>query len=106
MLFMYLGGSVKNFGYACINMTLQEEEKIQCNRGMIKRTFKAKGITYARLLTSVVSLTHQNLPYRTYRICIVFCTGTWLTIFISIVCPRISFLGLPSTRWKNSQTMR
>jgi len=35
------------FGYACINMTLQETKKIQCNRGMIKRTFKAKGISYA-----------------------------------------------------------
>lgn len=34
-------------GYACINMTLQEEEKIHCNRGMIKRTFLSKGINYA-----------------------------------------------------------
>lgn len=36
-----------NLGYACINMTLQETKKIQCNRGMIKRTFKAKGLPYA-----------------------------------------------------------
>lgn len=36
-----------NLGYACINMTLQESKKIQCNRGMIKRTFKAKGLPYA-----------------------------------------------------------
>lgn len=35
-----------NLGYACINETLQAE-KITCNRGMIKRTFKAKGIPYA-----------------------------------------------------------
>ena len=35
------------FGYACINMTLQSEKKVQCNRGMIKRTFMAKGISYA-----------------------------------------------------------
>ncbi len=34
-------------GYACINMTLQKENKITTNRGMIKRTFKAKGIKYA-----------------------------------------------------------
>ncbi len=34
-------------GYACINMTLQKQEKVQCNRGMIKRTFKAKGLSYA-----------------------------------------------------------
>lgn len=37
------------FGYACINMELQETkpEKITCNRGMIQRTFKAKGLPYA-----------------------------------------------------------
>ena len=34
-------------GYACINMTLQRQEKVMCNRGMIKRTFKAKGLSYA-----------------------------------------------------------
>ena len=37
-------------GYACINMTLQATEKVQCNRGMIKRTFAAKGIPYASQL--------------------------------------------------------
>ena len=37
-------------GYACINMTLQKESKIQCNRGMIKRTFMSKGIDYASQL--------------------------------------------------------
>jgi len=36
-----------NLGYACINMTLQKSRKVQCNRGMIKRTFAAKGISYA-----------------------------------------------------------
>ena len=35
-----------NLGYACINETLQAQ-KITCNRGMIKRTFKAKGVAYA-----------------------------------------------------------
>ena len=34
-------------GYACINTTLQKQEKVMCNRGMIKRTFKARGISYA-----------------------------------------------------------
>ena len=34
-------------GYACINMHLQKTQKITTNRGMIKRTFKAKGIAYA-----------------------------------------------------------
>lgn len=36
-----------NLGYACINMTLQKEKNITTNKGMIKRTFKAKGIKYA-----------------------------------------------------------
>ena len=36
-----------NLGYACINMTLQKSRKVQCNRGMIKRTFAEKGISYA-----------------------------------------------------------
>ena len=40
-------------GYACINMTLQKQEKVQCNRGMIKRTFKAKGIEYASELALI-----------------------------------------------------
>ena len=35
-----------NLGYACINMALQEQ-KISCNKGMIKRTFQAKGVPYA-----------------------------------------------------------
>ena len=39
------------FGYACLNMTLQKQKpRITCNRGMIKRTFKAKGIPYASQL--------------------------------------------------------
>jgi UV DNA damage endonuclease len=36
-------------GYACINMSLQKS-KVQTSRGMIKRTFKAKGIAYASQL--------------------------------------------------------
>ncbi len=45
-------------GYACINMTLQKTKKIQCNRGMIKRTFASKGISYASelALTNVKGL--------------------------------------------------
>ena len=35
-------------GYACINMELQASKpKITCNRGMIRRTFDAKGLPYA-----------------------------------------------------------
>lgn len=39
------------FGYACLNTTLQAQKpKVTCNRGMIKRTFAAKGIPYASSL--------------------------------------------------------
>lgn len=41
-----------NLGYACINMALQEE-KVCSNRGMIKRTFQAKGINYASELALI-----------------------------------------------------
>lgn len=37
---------MNNLGYCCINLTLKEEG-ISTNRGMIKRTFKEKGIEYA-----------------------------------------------------------
>jgi len=40
-----------NLGYACINSTLQQTEKVMCNRSMIKRTFLAKGIPYASELS-------------------------------------------------------
>ena len=38
------------FGYACINMELQETRGIQTSRGMIKRTWQQKGISYASQL--------------------------------------------------------
>ena len=41
------------FGYACINMTLQKQEKITSNRAMIKRTFLAKGLPYASELALI-----------------------------------------------------
>ena len=40
------------FGYACINMSLQQKkDRVTCNRGMIKRTFQAKGLEYASKLS-------------------------------------------------------
>ena len=40
------------FGYACINMSLQEQKaRVTCNRGMINRTFLAKGLPYASQLS-------------------------------------------------------
>ena len=41
------------FGYACINTTLQQNEGVQSNRGMIKRTWLAKGISYASELSLI-----------------------------------------------------
>ncbi len=45
-------------GYACINMSLQERKpgKVTCNRGMIKRTFLAKGTEYASQLALLNTL--------------------------------------------------
>ncbi|MBO0936837.1 UV DNA damage repair endonuclease UvsE [Fibrella sp. HMF5335] len=39
-----------NAGYACINLTLQVDEKITTTRGMIKKTFTEKGVQYASQL--------------------------------------------------------
>lgn len=36
-----------NLGYCCINMTLQKDRKVTIGRGMIKKTFGEKGISYA-----------------------------------------------------------
>jgi len=36
-----------DYGYCCINLTLQKEKDIKIGRSMIKRTFTAKGIKYA-----------------------------------------------------------
>lgn len=36
-----------NYGYCCINTTLQKSDKITTNRTMIKKTFTEKGIEYA-----------------------------------------------------------
>lgn len=54
-------------GYACINMSLADK-KITTNRGMIRKTFDAKGIKYAselalkniRDLIEVVKWNHEN----------------------------------------------
>lgn len=35
------------FGYTCINMTLgSQKPKITTNRGMVRKTFDQRGITY------------------------------------------------------------
>ena len=42
-----------NLGYACINMTLAEQDSISCNRSMIKRTFLSKGLEYVSELAAI-----------------------------------------------------
>lgn len=37
----------RKLGYCCINLTLQESLKITINRGMVKKTFLERGISYA-----------------------------------------------------------
>jgi len=73
-----------NLGYACINMTLQAENKIQCNRGMIKRTFQSRGISYAselalsnvRALREVIKWNNQK-GIKVYRM--TSCLFPWLS---------------------------
>ena len=55
-------------GYCCINLTLQESLKITINRGMVKRTFLERGISYAselalanvKDLEKIVKWNHDN----------------------------------------------
>lgn len=57
--------TASNVGYACINLSLQAD-KITTNRGMIRKTFMAKGITYASELalknvTDLLKIVDWNL---------------------------------------------
>ena len=71
---MYLGGIVKNFGYACINMGFSERPKskrITTNRTMIRKTYDAKGIAYASELAlqnvqDLHRILHWNLAHDIY----------------------------------------
>ena len=73
-----------NLGYACINTTLQKQSKIMCNRGMIKRTWLAKGLPYAselalsnvRGLREVVKWNNAN-DISVYRI--TSCLFPWMS---------------------------
>ena len=49
------------FGYACINNTLQKTEKVQSNRGMIKRTWLKKGMPYASELALINALALRRI---------------------------------------------
>ena len=57
-----------NYGYCCINLTLDKSEGIKIGRSMIKRTFAAKGIKYAselaelnlRDMLKIIQWNHDN----------------------------------------------
>lgn len=54
-----------NLGYACINITLAEKG-ITTNKGMVKRTYEAKGIQYAsQLALQNVQALYQILKWNT-----------------------------------------
>ncbi len=62
-----------NVGYACINLSLQAD-KITTNRGMIRKTFMARGIAYASELalknvTDLLKIVDWNLAngFRIFR---------------------------------------
>ena len=72
-------------GYACIN-TVLGEHKITTNRGMVKRTFKAKGLPYASELSlksckDLQKILHWNVDQRDIRF---------------LDCPQTSSRGLQS----------
>ena len=64
----------RKLGYCCINLTLQESSKITINRGMVKRTFLERGISYVselalanvKDLEKIIHWNHENgiLMYR------------------------------------------
>jgi UV DNA damage endonuclease len=65
--------TASNVGYACINLSLQAD-KITTNRGMVRKTFMAKGISYASELalknvTDLLKIVDWNLAngFRIFR---------------------------------------
>lgn len=71
------------FGYACLNTTLQSQKpKVTCNRGMIKRTFKSKGIRYASELalknvTDLLTILKWNEKHNVKVFRITSCLFPW-----------------------------
>ena len=64
-----------NAGYACINLTLQANDNVITTRGMIKKTFTAKGVQYASQLSlqnvqDLLKVVDWNLAYgfRLFRV--------------------------------------
>ena len=86
-----------NLGYACINMTLQEQ-KISCNRGMIKRTFQSKGVKYAselalsnvRALKKIIEWNNAN-GIKVYRM--TSCLFPWFSEYDIFTMPDIDAIA-------------
>ena len=86
-----------NLGYACINMTLQAD-KISCNRGMIKRTFQAKGVKYAselalsnvKALKKIIEWNNQN-GIKVYRM--TSCLFPWFSEYDIFSMPDIDAIA-------------
>ena len=76
---------LENIGYCCINMELSEKG-ISTNRGMIKRTFEARGLKYAselflknsQDLFEVIKWNHEN-GFKVYRMSSCLCP--WMSEF-------------------------
>ena len=86
-----------NLGYACINMALQKQ-KICSNRGMIKRTFQAKGIKYAselalinvKALKKIIEWNNAN-GIKVYRM--TSCLFPWMSEYDIFTLPDIDAIA-------------
>ena len=72
-----------SLGYACINQTLAEQ-KISCNRGMIKRTFQSRGADYAADLAlhnvkSLLKIIQWNAENSVYVYRMTSCLFPWMS---------------------------
>jgi len=86
-----------NLGYACINSELQKQ-KICSNRGMIKRTFKAKGVAYAselalinvKALKKIIEWNNDN-GIKVYRM--TSCLFPWMSEYDIFTLPDIDAIA-------------
>ena len=86
-----------NLGYACINTELQKQ-KVCSNRGMIKRTFKAKGVAYAselalinvKALKKIIEWNNDN-GIKVYRM--TSCLFPWMSEYDIFTLPDIDAIA-------------
>ena len=73
-----------NLGYACINETLRTKNKLTCSRGMIKRTFLARGLPRASNLalenaTALNTVVRWNTEHDIHVFRITSCLFPWMS---------------------------